>query len=479
MDQAPVAAIETWPIGRPRDYERNARTHSPEQIDQLRGSFREFGQVWPVLVREDGTIIAGHGRIEAARLEGFTEIQVIVARGWTEQQCRAFTLLDNRVPLNAGWNDELLRIEVGELRALGVDLGSLGFASSEIEILLGDIGGAGDPDDVPTVPANPVSRAGDLWIMGRHRLICGDCRDAATVARLCDGRAINLAFTSPPYAEQRNYDEASGFKPIHPDQYVAWFESVAANVAAHLADDGSWFVNIKPHAEGLDTSLYVFDLILAHVRRWGWHFATEFCWERSGVPKWVKQRFKNQFEPIYQFARNHWKMRPEAVRHFSGSVPMMAGGPAGSISFGNIKKRPHGSRGNQGRLQGLVLADGTSGNIPGEYVGPGLAYPGNRLPTFSHTHDATGHAAAFPVGLPEFFCNAYTDAGDVVFDPFCGSGSTLIAAETTKRDGLATEISPAYCDVIVERWEKFSGGRAMLGGTPFAEIRAARLTTSR
>ena len=103
--------------------------------------------------------------------------------------------------------------------------------------------------------------------------------------------------------------------PIPPDAYVEWFAPVAANVATHLAVDGSWFVNIKPAADQLDTDLYVLDLVIAHVRRWGWHFATEFCWERHGVPKGVTRRFKNQFEPIYQFARSNWKIRPDHVKH--------------------------------------------------------------------------------------------------------------------------------------------------------------------
>src|SRR6185369_2322618 len=117
--------------------------------------------------------------------------------------------------------------------------------------------------------------------------------------------------------------------------FVDWFEAVQANVKSNLAPDGSWFVNIKPCAEGLDTSLYVFDLVIAHVRRWGWHFATEFCWERNGVPKGVTQRFKNQFEPVYQFALNRWKMRPEAVRHESDNVPVPFGKGAGNTSWAN------------------------------------------------------------------------------------------------------------------------------------------------
>ena len=312
-----------------------------------------------------------------------------------------------------------------------------------------------------------MTRPGDLWQIGPHRLICGDCREADVVKRLADGRRINLAFTSPPYAVQRTYDKGSGFKPIPPDAYVAWFAPVAANVAAHLADDGSWFVNIKPSAAGLDTELYVFDLVLAHAREWGWHFATEFCWERVGVPKGVTQRFKNQFEPIYQFVRNRWKMRPEAVRHESDSVPVAGGPGSGNTSWGEMQggKGPGGINGSFGaakkRRHGtgakMSVMQGAANYGPGDFIVEGLAYPGNRLPTFTESHTATGHAAAFPVGLPLFFCKAYTDPGDVVFDPFCGSGSSLIAAAQSRRDGLGCELSPGYCDIIITRYRNLFG----------------------
>jgi hypothetical protein len=296
---------------------------------------------------------------------------------------------------------------------------------------------------------------------GGHRVLCGDSRSPADVDRLVDGAEINLAFTSPPYAEQREYDATTTFRPVPPDAYVEWFKPVAGNVASHIAADGSWFVNIKPSVDGLDTSLYVMDLVIAHVRHWGWHCATEFCWERSGVPKGVTQRFKNQFEPIYQFARGRWKMRPDAVRHESENAPRAGGPGVGNTSgateqggnveiFGAAKRRHHGTPARMADKQGSSAA-------PGEYIGPGLAYPGNRLPTFTASHDATGHAAAFPVGLPEFFCNAFTDPNDTVFDPFCGSGSTIIAAERTGRRGMGCEISPGYVDVIIQRWQQQSG----------------------
>jgi DNA modification methylase len=468
MTAWPADSVEKRPVAALVPYARNARTHSDAQIAQIADSIKEWGWTVPVLADEAGVIIAGHGRVLAAQRLGLVDVPVIVARNWTEAQKRAYTLADNKLTENGGWDAELLKLEVADLASMGFDLPLMGFSEDELMRLSGGNQGLTDPDEVPPVPLEPVTQPGDMWRLGSHRIICGDCRDPAVIDQLTDGARINVAFTSPPYAEQRDYDRTSGFIPIVPGDYVDWFNPVAANVARHLADDGSWFVNIKPAAAGLDTELYVFDLVLAHVRQWGWHLATEFCWERNGVPKSVTQRFKNQFEPVYQFARNRWKMRPDAVRHHSENVPV-AGGPGSgnttwkyaqggndggiTATFGAVKKRRSNLRPGMDRQQGI-------NEIGDRLIGDGLAYPGNRLPTFTETHTATGHAAAFPVGLPEFFCKAFSDAGDVVLDPFLGSGSTLIAADRSGRIGFGCEISPAYCDVAVTRWENFTGQKA-------------------
>lgn len=470
----PADSVERVPLDKLIPYARNARTHSESQVAQLAASMREWGWTNPVLVDESGTIIAGHGRVMAARQLGFTEAPVMTARGWTDAQKRAYVIADNKLAMNADWDSEILAVEIDELRDAGFALDLLGFEKSELNDMIGTPNEAPadadstDADATPPVAAVPISARGDVWLLGKHRVMCGDCRESADVDALIVGERINLAFTSPPYAEQRQYDEASGFKPIHPDAFVEWFAPVAANVARLLTPDGSWFVNIKPASIDLDTSLYVFDLVIAHVRQWGWHFATEFCWERNGVPKSVKRRFKNQFEPVYQFARGDWKMRPDEVRHESKEVPLAGGPGSGNSSWKNA----------QGNAPGGVVSSWRkgAGTKPGDYLGPGLAYPGNRLPTFSGSHEAFGHAAAFPVGLPQFFVNAYTDQGDTVFDPFAGTGSTLMAAQKTDRRGFAMEISPLYCDVIVRRWQAFTGHEATLlsDGRTFAEAERAR-----
>jgi site-specific DNA-methyltransferase (adenine-specific) len=311
--------------------------------------------------------------------------------------------------------------------------------------------GQTDEDAVPEVPEQPVTVLGDVWVLGKHRLMCGDCKSFSDIDKLLTGKKINLVVTSPPYASQRTYDEESGFKPIHPDEFVNWYQDVASNIMANLASDGSYFCNIKPNAEGIKRELYVFDLVLAHVRDWGWNFADEFCWERSGIPQQVARRFKNQFEPIYHFTMGEWKFYPDAVKHESKAVPKAKGKGAGNT--------------NAAMRQGHVSA------VDGNDIAAGMAYPGNRLPTFQS--EALGHPAAYPVGLPEFFIKAYTDSGDVVFDPFMGSGSTLMAAEKNGRIAFGTELSPTYVDLIIKRWQEFTGKIAVHAetGQPFAEVK--------
>jgi len=451
---------------------RNSRTHSDGQVAQIAASIREFGFTNPVLVDADGGIIAGHGRVLAARKLALAEVPCIALGHLTAAQRKADVIADNKLALNAGWDEAMLRLELGELQGDGFDLGLLGFTGDELQALMAEEGEeddtAAEEGEIAAPAAVAITKQGDVWVMGRHRIVCGDCRDFGVVQKLMGGARINVAVTSPPYAEQREYDAASGFKPIPPDKYVDWYADVAANIMANLADDGSYFCNIKPASSGLDTSLYVFDLVIAHVRQWGWHFATEFCWERNGIPKGVTRRFKNQFEPIYQFAKGEWKMRPDAVRHESASVPKARGKGAGNTSWakhqGNESIHMSGHQGEKGFAWF------------GDNVEEGMAYPGNRLPTFTSSHEALGHAAAFPVGLPEFFIKAYTDKGDTVFDPFMGSGSTLMAAERTGRRGFGTELSPIYSDVIVRRWQDFTGKQATLesDGRTFAEVAAER-----
>jgi ParB-like chromosome segregation protein Spo0J len=196
----PADQIERWPIDRLIPFARNARQHSDVQIDQIAASIREWGWTMPILTDEDGTILAGHARVLAARKLGLTEVPVIVARGWSEAQKRAYVIADNKLTLNAGWDEELLRIELADLKLQDFEIGLLGFDDTELERILAERStGATDPDDVPPVPVKPVARRGDLWQLGRHALLCGDATERADVDMLLAGAQPHLMVTDPPY----------------------------------------------------------------------------------------------------------------------------------------------------------------------------------------------------------------------------------------------------------------------------------------
>jgi hypothetical protein len=181
-------------------YARNARSHSDAQVAQIAASIREWGWTVPVLVDETGMLIAGHGRVLAARKLGLPEVPVMVAQGWSEAQKRAYVLADNKLAENAGWDEALLRVELADLDEMGADLGLIGFSDDELLALLSDkTVGLTDPDQVPEPPAEPVTAPGDIWILGRHRLVCGDSTDVDTVARVLNGTTPHLMVTDPPY----------------------------------------------------------------------------------------------------------------------------------------------------------------------------------------------------------------------------------------------------------------------------------------
>ena len=197
----PADRTERWAIERLVPYAKNARTHSASQVDQIAASIREWGWTNPVLVAEDGTIIAGHGRVLAARKLGVAEVPVMVAAGWTEAQKRAYAIADNKLALNAGWDEALLGLELGELEVLGFDLDLIGFTDVEREALAARLTeGLTDPDAVPDLPSEPVTRPGDLWVLGRHRLLCGDSTCRGDVSMVLAGVSPHLMVTDPPMA---------------------------------------------------------------------------------------------------------------------------------------------------------------------------------------------------------------------------------------------------------------------------------------
>ena len=474
--------IEIWPTDRLVPYAKNARTHSPEQVAQIAASIVEFGFVNPILVDSSDGIIAGHGRLLAARKLGLAEVPVVVLGHLSEIQRRAYIIADNQLALNAGWNDELLRGVLESLDADGFNLSLVGFSDEELAALLAkaepDATVAAEEEAVPEPPAQPVTAPGDVWLIGRHRLICGDCRDTAVVEKLMAGARANVAITSPPYATQREYDPTSGFKPVPPEEYVEWFQAVAAGVESVLAPDGSYFLNIKAHADEGERNLYVMDLVLAHRRQWGWRFVDEFCWRKTdnGVPGGWQNRFKNAWEPVFHFCRQQQiKFRAEAVSHESEDCfDYSPDNPKSNSGSGLLGTGARGAAADGGKNQDAWQRSRNSLSDDSEGRHAGLARPSNVIEVKSESSQGS-HSAPFPRALVEFFVKAFSDAGDVVFDPFMGSGTTMAAAQALGRVAYGCEISPAYCDVIVRRLLSL-GIDAVLesNGDSFGDVAAAR-----
>jgi len=426
----------------------NPRTITDRAMQALTHSVKRFGLVQPIVVnRKTGHVVGGHQRLEALRKLGQDRAMVAIGE-WTPAEERALNVTLNNAAAQGAFGDVSGYLETA-LRGLSAeDFRELSL-DTLIPVSATQANNAAD-DEIPDPPKGlPVTQVGDMWQLGDHLLYCGDCR--RDLSQPMAGRGINVAVTSPPYASQRKYDPASGFVPIAPDKYVDWFEAVQANVARYLAPDGSWFVNIRSHCDAGERHLYVYDLLLAHARTWHWRFVDDLVWCKGhGSPGSWPNRFKNAWEPVFHFTRKaDIKFRPLQVSKPSEYA----------IVESNTSRVSRG---------GFTSA--------GTVTGAGHALPSNVIHTGAE-HDQP-HTAPYPVALPSFFVAAFSDEGDTVFDPFCGSGTTLIAAERLHRKCIAIEISPAYCDVIVERWQNVTGRMATRSSSVTAEPASGSETAS-
>ncbi len=401
-------AITMRPLEALIPYAKIARTHSEAQVALIAGSIREFGFNNPVLVDGANGIIAGHGRVLAARRLGLEAVPVIELAHLTEAQKKAYILADNRLAEQAGWDRDLLSLELADLGDLGVDLGDLGFEGAELDALLNR--GSADPreEETPPVPAVPVSRPGDLWVLGSHRLICGSATDPDTVARLLDGVCPHLMVTDPPYGVDydpawRNAAGASRTKRtgrVRNDDRADWREAWAL-----FPGEVAYVWHGALHAATVAESL-----------------ASQGFGIRSQII-WAKERL------VLSRGHYHWQHEPcwYAVRgtgHWSGD-----------------------------RTQSTLWT------IP------------NR-----DQDAATVHGTQKPVECMRRPMLNNASAGQAIYEPFSGSGTSIIAAETCGRQCHAIELDPAYVDVAVKRWEAFTGTHAVSDrGTPFAQVALERL----
>ena len=464
----PALQIDYRPIESLTAYARNARTHSDEQVAQIAASIREFGFNNPVLVDGQRGVIAGHARILAARKLAMTDVPVIELAHLTDTQRRAFILAENKLAERAGWDAELLSLELEDLKLAEFDLALTGFDATEIEALLadeptgtdgeqpGDRNQSDAADDVPEVPANPVSRPGDVWALGQHRLICGDASDAAVVNTLMAGEQANLLFTSPPYANQRAYT-TGGIADW--DRLMQGVFAAAMTVKTTAAQ---MLVNLGlVHREG--TVVRYWDDWLTWMPREGWRFFGWYVWDQGvTVPGDWAGRLAPRHEFLFHFNREARKPNKIVPCKFAGQDKHLQ---ADGSSSGGLRTR-------EGERTGWNHA----GKVTQDFRIPDSVVTATRQR--GSIGEGIDHPAVFPVALPEFILEAYSDPGDTIFDPFCGSGTTMIAAQRTGRIARSVEIAPEYVDVAIKRFQQnFLGVPVTLvaTGQTFAEVADERL----
>ena len=392
--------IEQWPTAKLLPYARNARTHSDDQVAQISASIAEFGFTNPILAGSDGVIVAGHGRLAAAQKLGLDVVPVVVLDHLTPTQRRALVIADNRIAENAGWDDAMLRIEIAALQDDDFDLSLTGFdADALAELMAGDepdVEGEADDDAVPEVSETPISRPGDVWLLGGHRLLCGDSTVAESYDRVLDGDPVDMVFTDPPY--NVNYANSAKDKMRGKDRAIlndnlgdGFYDFLLAALTPTIA-----------HCRG---GIYVamssseLDVLQAAFRAAGGKWSTFIIWAKNTFTL-GRADYQRQYEPILY----GW---PEgAQRHWCGDRDQ------GDVW--NIKKPQK-----------------------------------NDL-----------HPTMKPVELVERAIRNSSRPGNVVLDPFGGSGTTLIAAEKSGRMARLIELDPKYVDVIVRRWQDWTGKQA-------------------
>lgn len=454
-------------------YARNPRTHSEAQIAKIAASIVEYGWTNPILVDGDNGIIAGHGRLAAARKLALDEVPVIELAHLSAAQKRAYVIADNRLALDAGWDEEMLALELAELLEAGYELNLTGFEDGELQDLLAlesnedtqadasveeeDAADTGDADDaLPETPATPVSRTGDVWAIGAHRLICGDASDPAVVTALMGGDRAALCFTSPPYGNQRDYTTSG----------IADWDALMRGVFAHLpmAQDGQVLVNLGLIHRDNEFIPY-WDAWLGWMRTQGWRRFGWYVWDQGpGMPGDWQGRLAPSFEFVFHFNRESRKPNKTVpCKHAGQESHLRADGSSTAM------------RGKDGEV--------------GSWTHAGQPIQDTRIPdsvirVMRHKGkigQGIDHPAVFPVALPEFVIEAYTNAGDTVYEPFGGSGTTMLAAERTGRICRSVEIAPEYVDVAIKRFQQNHPGvpvTLQATGQSFEQVAAERTATT-
>lgn len=368
-------------------YAKNARTHSDEQVAQIAGSIKEFGFNNPVLVDKEGSIIAGHGRVMAARKLGMDKVPVVELQHLTEAQRKAYVLADNRIALNSGWDTSMLLLELQDLKD-DIDLSLLGFDPDELDSLLNPVEeteGLTDEDAVPETPVEPKTKPGDIYILGNHRLMCGDSTSITDVEKLMNGQKSDMVFTDPPYGVD--------YKGINNDSRDGLEDLLRGSFGNYLAISKSGAAIYCFHSDRCA------DVFHSTFREF-FHFSSMIIWAKNSLTL-SQTDYQSQHEPcLYGWMKN------------------------GSHSWYSDRKQTSVWRFDKEKVE--------------------------------------GHTTPKPVALVEKAITNSSKGGDIVVDLFGGSGSTLIASEKIGRKAYLMELDPKYCDVIVKRWEDFTGKKAEL-----------------
>jgi DNA modification methylase len=396
-------AIEHWPVNRLKTCERNARTHSSEQIDQIAASICEFGFTNPILVAGSDEIIAGHGRLMAALQLNLETVPVVVLEHLSPEQRRAYILADNKLALNAGWDNVLLAAELQALKDDDFDLSLLGWTEEELDDLLASSEELppedADPDDAPEPPAEPITKPGDIWLLGKHRVMCGDSTVLDDVERLMDGAKADLLLTDPPYNvayEGGTEEKLTIQNDDMSDQDFRQFLRDVYTTANAVMRPGAVFYIWHADSEGYNFRGAACDV--------GWQIRQCLIWNKSSLVL-GRQDYHWKHEPCLY----GWK---DGAGHFWGSD----------------------------RSQTTVLE-------------------------FDRPRRNGEHPTMKPVELFQYQLENSSKRGGLVLDLFGGSGTTVIAAQKAGRQARLMELDPRYCDVIVKRWQQFTGKTATLEAT--------------
>tara|TARA_R110002126_G_scaffold123066_1_gene264971 strand:- start:16 stop:1314 length:1299 start_codon:yes stop_codon:yes gene_type:complete len=401
----PADKIERKKVSELIPYARNARTHSDEQVAQIAASINEWGWTTPVLIDEGGEIIAGHGRVLAARKLGIEEVPAMTATGWSDAQKHAYVLADNQLPMNAEWDMDMLKLEMKDLDSDGFDLSLIGFDDDILSgLMVDETEGLTDEDAVPDVPENPVTVEGDVWLLGDHRLMCGDSTSIDAVDKLMAGQKADMVFTDPPYG-------------------MSYGGGRAGKIGSN---DGT----VKKHGVILGDDKTGDDLI-GLVRD---AMASAVGVSKSESAKYVCFPWRTYTE--FEAAMLDCGLKPSACIVWDKK----------SIGLGNANYRPQ---------HEFIF-----------YVKGGAWYGDKaQADVWYSSRGSTGdyvHPTQKPVELIERAVTNSSKGGDVILDVFGGSGTTMIAAEKNGRHSRLMELDPKYCDVIVKRWEDFTGKTATL-----------------